>query len=125
MRRRVPNGVGWACQAIRAASRILSRDNPDACHRRRYRSWRRKGAVDPALNVETQSTLFRFEIADVLANENVVIDFQRDCVFQMRAEGKNIFRLPVLNFGSNRDGKRRIAASATQDHLTIANDAHN
>ena len=43
----------------------------------------------------------------------------------MRADGKNSFRFPVLDFGSNRDGKWRVAASATQDHFAIANDAHN
>src|SRR4029077_12583541 len=43
----------------------------------------------------------------------------------MRAHSKNSFRCPVLNFGSNRDGKRGVAASATQYHFTIANDAHN
>ena len=34
----------------------------------------------------------RFQIADVLADENLVSDGQRDGIFQMRADGQNNFR---------------------------------
>ena len=36
-------------------------------------------------------SLFRFQIADVLTDKNVVIDFERDGVLQVRANRENIF----------------------------------
>ena len=51
--------------------------------------------------------LLRFQIADVLADENLVADGQRDGIFQMRANGQN-------NFGSDFDelgGFRTICSS--------------
>ena len=33
----------------------------------------------------------RFQIADVLADENLIADGQRDGIFQMRADGQNNF----------------------------------
>ena len=35
--------------------------------------------------------LLRFQIADVLAEENLIADRERDSVFQMRADGQNDF----------------------------------
>ncbi len=66
--------------------------------------------------------LFRFQIADVLAEENLIADGEGDGVFQMCSDGKEIlhFRFCIFNF--NR--QRRVAASAAQNHFTVQHHAH-
>jgi len=42
-----------------------------------------------ARSAKRSVSLFRFQIADVLADKNVVIDLERDGVLQVRPNGKN------------------------------------
>ena len=52
------------------------------------------------------------EIADVLTDENIAIDTERDAVFQMRADGENGFLRAV-----ERDRERGVTAGAAQNHF--------
>ena len=79
--------------------------------------------------------LFSFQITDVLADENLVADRQRNGVFQMRANSQNNFRRAefhdALIMGtrsarpSDGDGQRRVTSRPPQNQFTVQHHTHN
>ncbi len=88
--------------------------------------------------------LLRFQITNVLADENLVANGERDGVFQMRTNGQNGVRSSEFGVRSfvgasalasriphstictpQLDGQRRVAAGAAQDQFAVEHDTHN
>ncbi len=65
----------------------------------------------------------RFQITDVLTQENLFPNRQRDRVFQMAADGQQRFADPSAR--RHLHGQRGITTSTAQHHLSFRNDAHN